>query len=34
MVRESGKQAHEVYLQTKSVWINMAEGFANPFVMR
>ena len=32
--RESGKQAIEGYLQTKSVWINLAEGFSNPFVMR
>lgn len=32
--RESGRHAIEEYLQTKSVWINCGEGFANPFVLR
>lgn len=31
--RESGQAAINEYLQTKSVWINLAEGVANPFVM-
>lgn len=33
--RESGLEAIREYLETKSVWISMAEGSpANPFVMR
>lgn len=32
--RESGQAAVDEYLQTKSVWINLAEGAPNPFVMR
>ncbi|AWI58373.1 aldehyde dehydrogenase [Sinorhizobium fredii] len=32
--RESGQAAIDEYLQTKSVWINLAEGVANPFVLR
>lgn len=32
--RESGLAAIDEYLQTKSVWINLAEGIANPFVIR
>ena len=33
--RESGMEAIREYLETKSVWISMAEGSpANPFVMR
>ena len=33
--RESGIEAIREYLETKSVWISMAEGSpANPFVMR
>ncbi|PZQ47617.1 MAG: carnitine dehydratase [Rhodovulum sulfidophilum] len=32
--RESGLGAIDEYLQTKSVWINLAEGVANPFVIR
>jgi aldehyde dehydrogenase (NAD+) len=33
--RESGVEAIGEYLETKSVWISMAEGSpANPFVMR
>ncbi|MAZ43697.1 MAG: carnitine dehydratase [Legionellales bacterium] len=31
--RESGHLAIQEYLQDKSVWINMAEDFRNPFVM-
>ncbi len=34
MGRENGAQAIRDYLQTKSVWINMGAGTANPFVMR
>ncbi len=29
-----GKQAIDEYLQTKCVWINLAEGVPDPFVMR
>jgi len=32
--RESGQAAIDEYLQTKCVWINLAEGVPNPFVMR
>lgn len=32
--RESGQAAIDDYLQTKCVWINLAEGIANPFVLR
>lgn len=32
--RESGQEAINEYLQTKCVWINLAEGVPNPFVMR
>ena len=32
--RESGQAAIDEYLQTKSVWINLAEGIANPFILR
>ena len=32
--RESGLAAIDEYLQTKSVWINLAEGVPNPFVIR
>jgi aldehyde dehydrogenase (NAD+) len=32
--RESGMRAIDEYLQTKSVWINLAEDFPNPFVLR
>ena len=32
--RENGWEAIEAYLQTKSVWINNAQGGGNPFVMR
>ncbi|MBY5377275.1 aldehyde dehydrogenase [Rhizobium leguminosarum] len=32
--RESGQYAIDEYLQTKCVWINLAEGVANPFVLR
>lgn len=32
--RECGQEAIRDYLQTKSVWVNLAEGVANPFVMR
>lgn len=32
--RENGQHAIEEYLQTKSVWINLAEGSPNPFVLR
>ncbi|MFQ5774817.1 MAG: aldehyde dehydrogenase [Kiloniellaceae bacterium] len=31
--RENGKDAIHEYLQTKSVWINLAEEVPNPFVM-
>lgn len=32
--RESGQAAIREYLQTKTVWINLAEGVSNPFVLR
>lgn len=32
--RESGQEAIFEYLQTKSVWMNLAEGMPNPFVVR
>jgi aldehyde dehydrogenase (NAD+) len=32
--RESGLGAIDEYLQTKCVWINLAEGTPNPFVLR
>ena len=32
--RESGMDAIHEYLQTKSVWIDVAGNTANPFVMR
>ena len=32
--RESGKDAIDEYLQTKCVWINLAEGVPDPFVLR
>lgn len=32
--RESGKEAILQYLQTKSVWMNLADGVPNPFVLR
>ena len=32
--RESGMEAVDGYLQTKSVWISLADKVANPFVMR
>jgi (Z)-2-((N-methylformamido)methylene)-5-hydroxybutyrolactone dehydrogenase len=32
--RENGQAAIDEYLQTKSVWINLAEGVPNPFVLR
>ena len=32
--RESGQEAINQYLQTKCVWINLAEGMPNPFVLR
>ncbi|MDR3523242.1 MAG: aldehyde dehydrogenase [Acetobacteraceae bacterium] len=32
--RESGKAAIEEYLQTKTVWINLASSVPDPFVMR
>lgn len=32
--REGGQEAIQDYLQTKSVWINLAGGVANPFIMR
>jgi (Z)-2-((N-methylformamido)methylene)-5-hydroxybutyrolactone dehydrogenase len=32
--RESGQSAIDEYLQTKCVWINLAEGVPNPFVLR
>jgi (Z)-2-((N-methylformamido)methylene)-5-hydroxybutyrolactone dehydrogenase len=32
--RENGQSAIDEYLQTKSVWINLAEDVPNPFVMR
>ncbi|MFG1270690.1 aldehyde dehydrogenase [Xanthobacter versatilis] len=32
--RESGQAAIDEYLQTKCVWINLAEGIPDPFVIR
>ena len=32
--RESGLAAIDEYLQSKSVWINLAEGIPTPFVIR
>lgn len=32
--RENGRAAIDEYLQTKSVWINLAEGVPDPFVLR
>ncbi|MCK8786612.1 aldehyde dehydrogenase [Roseomonas sp. NAR14] len=32
--RESGQEAIREYLQTKTVWMNLAEGVPNPFVLR
>lgn len=32
--RESGREAINEYLQTKCVWINLAEGVPDPFVIR
>ena len=32
--RENGQEAIREYLQTKSVWINLAEDVPNPFVIR
>lgn len=32
--RENGREAIEEYLQTKSIWVNLAEDVPNPFVMR
>ncbi len=32
--RENGQAAMAEYLQTKSVWINLAEDVPNPFVLR
>lgn len=32
--RENGQAAIEEYLQTKCVWINLAEGVPDPFVLR
>jgi (Z)-2-((N-methylformamido)methylene)-5-hydroxybutyrolactone dehydrogenase len=32
--RENGQGAIDEYLQTKSVWINLAEGVPDPFVLR
>ncbi len=32
--RESGQDAINEYLQTKSVWISLAESMADPFVLR
>ena len=32
--RESGQEAIGAYLQTKTVWIDMAGKTANPFVIR
>lgn len=32
--RESGQEAIREYLQTKSVWMSLAEGMPNPFVLR
>ena len=32
--RENGQGAIDEYLQTKCVWINLAQGVPDPFVMR
>lgn len=32
--RENGQSAIDEYLQTKSIWINLAEGVPDPFVLR
>ena len=32
--RENGQEAINEYLQTKSVWISLAEDMADPFVLR
>jgi (Z)-2-((N-methylformamido)methylene)-5-hydroxybutyrolactone dehydrogenase len=32
--RESGQAAIDEYLQTKCVWINLADGIPNPFIIR
>ena len=32
--RENGQAAIDEYFQTKSVWINLAEGVPDPFVLR
>ena len=32
--RENGQHAIDEYLQTKCVWINLAEGVPDPFVLR
>ena len=32
--RENGQAAMDEYLETKCVWINLAEGVPNPFVLR
>ena len=32
--RESGREAVNEYLQTKSVWISLAGSMADPFVLR
>ena len=32
--RESGQEAIEAYLQTKSVWIDTSGQTANPFILR
>lgn len=31
--RESGQAAIDEYLQTKCVWLNLASGVANPFIL-
>jgi len=31
--RENGQAAMDEYLETKCVWINLAEGVPNPFVL-
>src|SRR5699024_7394679 len=32
--RENGQDAIYEFMQTKCVWLNLAEGVANPFVLR
>jgi aldehyde dehydrogenase (NAD+) len=32
--RESGQEAMDEYLQTKSVWIDLGSPVSNPFIMR